>query len=218
MINFSGNKIHKDSLIIEETVIDLNKKYKIIRSNGESNENFVEQYFVNDAFENCLANKLIFRKNNPLKLKSYAFRNFIGLKKLVHDGVVDMLSDEQYNFEIANLPNLEEINLPRLRIEYNNRKPIFNNLPKLRKITFGYMYYLIRNVTIFNNLPNLENVYVTDAIYFHYIHYDMYPIAANVNSNAVLNFTNYFYNLKDSLQELINRHKNTLGFKTITFA
>ena len=220
--NFSnGYKIHKDSLIVEETVLDLNKKYKLWNNiYNKWEESFISQSFDDDAFKNCLANKLIFRKNTEVKLSSYTFRDFIGLKKLVHDGPIDLLHNNKNDFEIANLPNLEEINLPQLDINYYLIKPVFNNLPKLRKITFKHIDYIGQGnngVAIFNNLPNLENVYVTGGISFSYIHYDMYPIAANVNSNAVLNFTNNSYNLKSSLQELINKYKNTLGFKTITF-
>ena len=216
-INFSGYKIHKDSLIVEETIIDLNKKYKFIRNDSEWIENLIDQYFVDDAFKNCLANKLIFRKNGPLKLKSYTFRDFIGLKKLVHDGPIDFVNGNSYNFEIANLPNLEEINLPKLNLTNDDKKPIFNNLPKLRKITIRSIYYKNYNSSIFNSLPNLENVYITNEITFGSISYDKYPIATNINSNAVLHFTNEHYSYKDELKELVNKYKNTLGFKTITF-
>lgn len=127
---FSGSyKIHKDSLIIEETIIDLNKKYKFSNEH-EWKEDFINQDFQDDAFKNCLANKLIFRKNSTIKFNPYTFRDFIGLKKLVHDGEIDLYKPNE--FEISNLPNLEEINLPKLQINYI-QKSIFDNLPKLKK-------------------------------------------------------------------------------------
>ena len=213
----NGYKIHGDSLIIEETILDLNKKYQLWNNAYDKwEESFIRQSFDNDAFKNCLANKLIFRKNETLNLNAYTFRDFIGLKKLVHDGLVDFTAGEDSNFEITNLPNLEEIDLPKLSMAYTNRS-LFNNLPKLKKITFKHIGRANNNDIIFSNLQSLENVYVTDGITFGYVHYDMYPIAANVNSNAVLHFTNYYYSYKDNLKEIVNRHKNTLGFKTITF-
>ena len=213
----NGYQIHEDSLIIEETIIDLNRKYKLINRLYGASEGFVNNIFENDAFKNCLANKLIFKKNIEVKLLEYTFRDFIGLKKLVYDGHID-LSRTDDRLKINNLPNLEEINLPKLNLINDDKKPIFNNLPKLRKITIRSVYYGDYNCSIFNSLPNLENVYITNEITFSSISYDKYPIATNINSNAVLHFTNEYYSHKDALKELVNRYKNTLGFKTITFA
>ena len=213
----NGYQLHEDSLIIEETIIDLNRKYKLINRLYGASEGFVNNIFENDAFKNCLANKLIFKKNTEVKLRKYTFRDFIGLKKLVYDGNIDLRRDNG-GLKINNLPNLEEINLPKLNLGSDDKKPIFNNLPKLRKITIGSIYYVDYNWSIFNSLPNLENVYITNEINFGTISYDKYPIATNINSNAVLHFTNEYYSYKDALKELVNKYKNTLGFKTITFA
>ena len=213
----NGYQLHEDSLIIEETIIDLNRKYKLINRLYGASEGFVNNIFENDAFKNCLANKLIFKKNTEVKLREYTFRDFIGLKKLVYDENIDLYKDNG-RLKINNLPNLEEINLPKLNLTSDDEKPIFNNLPKLRKITIGSIYYGNYNWSIFNSLPNLENVYITNEITFGSISYDKYPIATNINSNAVLHFTNEYYSYKEALKELVNKYKNTLGFKTITFA
>ena len=213
----NGYQLHEDSLIIEETIIDLNRKYKLINRLYGASEGFVNNIFENDAFKNCLANKLIFKKNTEVKLREYTFRDFIGLKKLVYDENIDLYKDNG-RLKINNLPNLEEINLPKLNLTSDDKKPIFNNLPKLRKITIGSIYYGNYNWSIFNSLPNLENVYITNEITFGSISYDKYPIATNINSNAVLHFTNEYYSYKEALKELVNKYKNTLGFKTITFA
>ena len=212
----NGYQLHEDSLIIEETIIDLNRKYKLINRFYGASEGFVNNIFENDAFKNCLANKLIFKKNTKVKLREYTFKDFIGLKKLVYDGNIDLYRYKG-RLKINNLPNLEEINLPKLNLTSDDKKPIFNNLPKLRKITIGSIYYRNYNWSIFNSLPNLENVYITNEITFGSISYDKYPIATNINSNAVLHFTNEYYSYKDALKELVNKYKNTLGFKTITF-
>jgi len=162
---FSINK--EKSLIIEETVIDLNKKQK-----DDYGRNYDIVHLDNKAFDGCRANKLIFKKNDVTTIYGNSFNNFIGLKKLEADrGQIKLHEGLRVHktFEINNLPNLEEINLPGFEtIDRDEPNVLFNNLPKLRKIIFGkitfYQYSSSGNnhPGIFKNIPNLENVYVEE--------------------------------------------------------
>ena len=215
----STYKIHKDSLIIEETVIDLNKKYKFF-NDYEWKEDFINQNFQDDAFKNCLANKLIFRKNSKVTFNPYTFRDFIGLKKLVYDGEIDLYRPSE--FEISNLPNLEEINLPKTYINYI-KKTTFDNLPKLKKILVKWLSYdnsvnSDNYPPIFQNLQNLQDVY-TDWIYKNTGWPQQGgPLAVNINSNAVLHFIEKNWSGYDVMRtNYFNYYFNHYGFKTIVF-
>ena len=209
------------SLIIEETVIDLNKKQNF------QNETTIEIFGLGDnAFEGCMANKLIFKKNHTTKIYGNSFNNFIGLKKLEADrGQLELDTDNNVHktFEINNLSNLEEINLPWLETTYRNiPNVLFNNLPKLRKIIFGkitfaqYSFSWSDHPGIFKNIPNLEDVYV-EEIWFYDSHIgNVLPIAINTNPNAVLHFTTKFSS-EEYWRTMLYKYKKTLGFKTFVF-
>jgi len=67
--NESGYVIDKEkSLIIEETVIDLNKKQNIYFNGQHENYNYISE-LGSKAFDECRANKLIFRKNYTHKIR-----------------------------------------------------------------------------------------------------------------------------------------------------
>ena len=211
--NKSGYFISKEkSLIIEETIIDLNKKQNFNGQNIDINS------LSGKAFDGCRANKLIFKKDYLVKIRWNTFANFIGVKKLEADHNQLDFQDyhDAYFFTINNLPNLEEINFPGLEAKYNSfsgRKIPFSDLPKLRKIIFGIILSTSSRYTFFQNLPNLENVYVKE-LNIYGIRYDSPPFASNINSNAILHFLDYTNNF---WKEFVYKYKNTYGFKTIVF-
>ena len=216
---FSINK--GKSLIIEETVIDLNKKQK-----DDYGRNYDIVHLDNKAFDGCRANKLIFKKNDVTTIYGNSFNNFIGLKKLEADrGQIKLYegSRVQKTFEINNLPNLEEINLPGFEtIDRDEPNVFFNNLPKLRKIIFGkitfYQYFFNGNhhPGIFKNIPNLDNVYVEEIWIYNFYGYNVLPIGININPNAILHFTKNFRD-EEYWRGMLYKYKNTLGFKTLVF-
>ena len=167
-----------------------------------------------------MANKLIFRKNSKVVFNPYTFRDFIGLKKLVYDEEIDLYNRNQ--FEISNLPNLEEINLPNLQINDIN-KATFNNLPKLKKILVKKLHYS-KEVSsdnyppIFQNLPNLEDVYVDEIYKYTSWPQQGGPLAVNINSNAVLHFNTKNWPYYDVMKKYyFEYYFNHYGFKTIVF-
>ena len=222
--NYTGNDEYKSgyfinkekSLIIEETIIDLNKK--------QNNDTYKDQNittFAGKAFDGCRANKLIFKKNSQYQIRWNSFNNFTGLKKLEAEPN-QIIFQEIYDadsFQLDNLPNLEEINLPQMKTGNNNAglKPVFSNLPKLRKIIFGTInsWYSTDYSPIFKNLPNLENAYF-EEIYISYLRYDSKPIAVNINPNAVLHFATDFGSVH-AWKEYYYKYKVAFGFKTIVF-
>ena len=222
--NYTGNDEYKSgyfinkekSLIIEETIIDLNKK--------QNNDTYKYQditTFAGKAFDGCRANKLIFKKNSQYQIRWNSFNNFTGLKKLEAEPN-QIIFQEIYDansFQLDNLPNLEEINLPQMKTGNDNAglKPVFSNLPKLRKIIFGTInsWYSTDYSPIFKNLPNLENAYF-EEIYISYLRYDSKPIAVNINPNAVLHFTTDFGSVH-AWKEYYYKYKVAFGFKTIVF-
>ena len=127
-------------MIIEETIIDLNKEYKGYNYSGNLFTAKDFQYFDNDAFNGCIANKLIFKKFNddrPITLREFTFRNFVGIKELNYNRRMRIYEHDykRYDFiEFHNLPNLEKINFPQLNLLVHNDSFIFNNLPKLEII------------------------------------------------------------------------------------
>ena len=218
-----GYVIDKEySLIIEETVIDLNKQYR-----DRYDHNIDINFLGENAFEGCMANKLIFNKNRSNTIHPKAFNNFTGLKKLeAEPRQLEVSGYRESEFQLKNLPNLEEINLPEFNSTDRNEKnqTIFYNLPKVRKIVFGsikfrqYTLYYNNHPGIVKNLPNLEDIYVKELYIYSINSYDALPLSINSNPNATLHFTNTHSGaMIDEWKRLIFENKRTLGFKTFVF-
>jgi hypothetical protein len=103
-----------------------------------------------------------------MKIHPKTFNNFVGIKELNFERFVlnsilyDNIDKHHFNsLEFKNLPNLEIINFPKLYYHGTNANEggLFNNLPKLKKIVFGYIFP-IWNKFLFKNLPNLKDVYM----------------------------------------------------------
>ena len=169
------------------------------------------------AFDGCRANKLIFWRNGTTRIFVTTFQNFIGIKKLESEQLIEShsgSSSEQIIFK--DLPNLEEINLKSGTVQSKIASSTFENLPKLRKIRMNYISYgddvdRTNNTNIFKNLPKLEIVEV-DVFEFKNIYYDSNDFAADINSNAIfkINLTS-----NNNLVDAVRRYKKTFGFKSI---
>ena len=202
-----------ESLIIEETIIDLNKKAKL-KDGGELN--YIDS-LAGGAFDGCRANKLIFWRNGTTRISVTTFQNFIGIKKLESEQLIEShsgLSSEQIIFK--DLPNLEEINLKSGTVQWKFASSTFENLPELRKIRMYYISYgddvgRTDNTNIFKNLPKLEIVEV-NTFEFKNIYHDSNDFAAGINSNAILKINSISNN---NLVDAVRRYKKTFGFKSI---